>query len=194
MLTLLTIPTTEQRGSAEEKRELERLLSGVAAGDRDALAQLYHRTRTAVFCLALSVLKNAHDAQDVTQDTFVRVWERAAQYRASGSPMGWLLTVCRNEARMKLRREGRQTTLEDAQWEALPADCSGLSPEDRALLQQALASLEDGERQIVLLHAVTGLKHREIAALLEAPLSTVLSRYHRALKKLRVCLKGDDAR
>ena len=63
----------------------------------------------------------------------------------------------------------------------------------REVLQQALASLGDVERQVVLLHAVTGLKHREIAALLEMPLATVLSKYHRALKKLRVQLEGDDA-
>ena len=64
----------------------------------------------------------------------------------------------------------------------------------RVLLQHALASLGDEERRIVLLHAVTGMKHREIAALLELPLPTVLSKYHRALKKMRSCLEGDDAR
>ena len=63
-----------------------------------------------------------------------------------------------------------------------------------ALLQGALASLADEERRIVMLHAVTGLKHREIAALLELPLPTVLSKYHRALKKMRSFLEGDDAR
>ena len=56
------------------------------------------------------------------------------------------------------------------------------------------AALGDAERRIVLLHAVTGMKHREIAALLELPLPTVLSKYHRALKKMRSCLEGDDAR
>ena len=54
--------------------------------------------------------------------------------------------------------------------------------------------LGEEERRIVLLHAVTGMKHREIAALLELPLPTVLSKYHRALKKMRSFLEGDDAR
>ena len=61
-------------------------------------------------------------------------------------------------------------------------------------MQQALAALGEEERRIILLHAVTGLKHREIAALLELPLSTVLSKYNRALKKMRAYLEGDDAR
>ena len=191
MLMLLGAQTMEYRG-AEEKAELERLLSGVAGGDREALAQLYHRTRTAVYGLALSYLKNAHDAQDVTQDTFVRIWDSAHQYRPQGSPMGWLLTVCRNLALMKLRQKERQADLDEEAWDAIPAETRGLSLEDRELLQTALSTLEDQERRIVVLHAVTGLKHREIAALLELPLPTVLSKYHRALKKLRVCLKGDD--
>ena len=63
-----------------------------------------------------------------------------------------------------------------------------------ALLEQALGTLEEQARRIVLLHAVTGLKHREIAQLLELPLATVLSKYHRALKKLKAQLEGDDVR
>lgn len=193
MLMLLTAQTTERHG-VEERRELDELLSGVAAGDREALAQLYRRTRTAVYGLALSYVKNAHDAQDVTQDTFVRVWDSACQYKPQGSPMGWLLAVARNLALMKLRQGSRQEQLEDEEWDAIPAESPAVTPEDRQVLQQAMAALTDEERQVVMLHAVTGLKHREIAHLLEMPLATVLSKYHRALKKLRVQLEGDDPR
>lgn len=193
MLMLLTAQTTERHG-VEERRKLDELLSGVAAGDREALAQLYRRTRTAVYGLALSYVKNAHDAQDVTQDTFVRVWDSAYQYKPQGSPMGWLLAVARNLALMKLRQGSRQEQLEDEEWDAIPAESPAVTPEDRQVLQQAMAALTDEERQVVMLHAVTGLKHREIAHLLEMPLATVLSKYHRALKKLRVQLEGDDPR
>ena len=106
--------------------------------------------------------------------------------------MGWLLTVTKNLARMKLRQQTRQVELNDEEWDAIPADDASLSPEDRQVLQTALGKLDGQERQVVLLHAVSGLKHREIAALLELPLATVLSKYHRALKKLRVQLEGDD--
>ena len=70
--------------------ELEPLMAGLAAGDQEALGQLYHRTRTAVYGLALSILRHGHDAEDVTQDTFVRAWEKAEQYRPQGTPMAWL--------------------------------------------------------------------------------------------------------
>jgi len=193
MLILIgTQSVTIEHGGTEERRELDRLLSEVAVGDREALAQLYRRTRTAVYGLAISYLKNAHDAQDVTQDTFVRVWDSAHQYRSKGSPMGWLLTIARNLALMKIRQSQRHVELEQEEWDAIPAGETGLSPEDRQLLQHALAALGDEERKVVLLHAVTGLKHREIASLLEMPLTTVLSKYHRALKKLRVYMEGDE--
>ena len=191
MLSMLQT-ITEYTG-APDRGELARLLAGVAAGEREALAALYRRTKAAVYGMALSYLHNAHDAQDLTQDVFVRVWDCAAQYRPTGSPLGWLLAVCRNLCLMRLRGAGRHAQLGDAEWDAIPAAEVGLTADESILLQQALAGLADEERRVVLLHAVTGLRHREIAALLELPLATVLSKYHRALKKMRNFLEGDDA-
>ena len=179
----------EPAGAADA---LEELLVRMGEGDRQALAALYGRTRAAVYATALGILHNAADAQDAAQDAFVKAWEGAGRYRPQGSPMAWLLTIVRNEALAHLRRSGRQTDLTDQEWDAIPAGRPVLI-EDRALLQTALAQLKSDERQIVLLHAVSGLKHREIASLMHMPLATVLSKYDRARKKLRVLLEGDDA-
>lgn len=193
MLAALSVQTTEEENEGR-RRELDRLLLRVGQGDREAFARLYSLTRGAVYALALSLLGDAHEAQDVAQDTFVRVWESAPSYRSQGSPMAWLLTVARNLARSRLRQSGRQTTLDEEEWNAIPAAAPEVSPEDRQILQESLARLGAEERQIVLLHAVSGLKHREIAQLLEQPLSTVLSKYHRGLKKLRALMKGESDR
>ncbi len=190
---MLSMLMTTEYAPTEDRHELQQLLLHIAGGERDALAALYQRTRTAVYGLALSYLKNAQDAQDLTQDVYVQVWDCAAQYRPIGSPMGWLLTVCRSLCLMRLRREERHAALSEEEWDAIPARECGLDADERALLQGALAVLGEEERRIVLLHAVTGMKHREIAALLELPLPTVLSKYHRALKKMRSLLEGDDA-
>lgn len=190
---LVGMRSKTEYAQGENRRELERLLSGVAAGDCNALEDLYGRTRTAVYGLALSYLKNPQDAQDMTQDVFVQIWERGEQYRPMGSPMGWILTICRNLCLMQLRNADRRENLNDEEWNAIPDRETGLPQEEKLLLQDTLAVLGEEERRLVLLHAVTGLKHREIAGLLEMPLSTVLSKYHRALKKMRVYLKGDDA-
>lgn len=146
---LLFMIHTIEHGISPNREELEQRLIDVAVGNQGALEELYHRTRAAVYALALSILKN-------TQDTFVRIWECAAQYRPQGSSMAWLLTITRNLARMKLRQSAKHAELDDAQWEAIPADVPTVTPEDRHLLQTALATLTDEDRQVVMLHSVTG--------------------------------------
>ena len=185
MLILLET-MAEERRTATAPELLEPLMARLAGGDQEALAELYHRTRTSVYGLVLSYLKNRHDAEDVTQDAFVRAWENAHQYRPQGTPLAWLLTIARNLALMKLRERGRSQDMALEDWERLAA-------ENPMVTDAALTALADDERQIVLLHAVTGWKHREIAGLLELPLSTVLSKYRRALLKLKTKLEGGDA-
>ena len=173
---------------------LEALLTQVAQGERTALGELYRRTKGAVYALALSYLRTHSDAEDITQNTFLRVWEQAGQFSGQGKALSWILAVTRNLSRMELRRrqQQRQLPLGEEHLE-LPAPEGPVSPEDRQLLQSLLERLEPQERQIVVLHAVAGLKHREIAALLELPLSTVLSKYSRSLKRLKKSLEGEEA-
>lgn len=190
---LMLLAALQSEYGVPDPKQLEELMAGLASGDRDSLAQLYHRTRAVVYGLALSILGSGHDAEDVTQDTFVAVWEKCHLYRPQGTPMAWLLTITRNLARMKLRDRSRTQDLGEEQWMAIPAQSPSVTPEDRAVLEAALNILSDQERQIVVLHAAAGLKHREIAKLLELPLPTVLSKYRRALSKLKTKLEGDDA-
>lgn len=183
---------TMPANSAPVPEELEELLLGVAAGDREALSGFYARTRTAVYGLALSYLRSGHDAEDVTQDTYLKVWDSAGTYRPQGKPMAWLLTITRNLSLMRLRSRDKVVDMPQEDWNMLAAEGSAVTAEDRQVLTAALYGLTDQERRVVLLHAVSGLKHREIAQILEMPLATVLSKYHRALKKLRDLLKGDE--
>lgn len=176
---------------APDRAALDRLLLAAGQGDRAAFAGLYEAARGAVYAAALGMLRDPHAAQDLCQDAFVRIWESAPRYRSEGSPMAWMLTITRNLARMALRGAGRQQTLTEEEWAALPGETAGLAGEDALVLREALQSLDEEERQVILLHAVSGLKHREIAALMERPLSTILSKYQRGLKKLKNRLKGD---
>lgn len=192
MMLVLGAMAQEAR-AANPSEELEALLSGIAAGSREDLAELYRRTRAAVYGLALSYLKNGAEAEDVAQDTFVKVWAAAPSYRPQGKPMAWLLTIARNLALGRLRTAARSQDLSDAQWSAFSIESDTLTADDRTVLGAALGRLSDEERHIVVLHAVCGLKHREIAQFLDLALPTVLSKYHRSLKKLKTILEGDDA-
>ena len=169
MLMGLMVRTAEYGGG--DQRELERLLAGIAGGEHEDLAQLYHRTRAAVYALALSYLKNAHDAQDVTQDTYVRVWENAGQYRAQGSPMAWLLTIARNLSRMKLRQGARQGELSEEEWNAIPADSPDVTPED-PLRQEILALAAEKGTQVLLLEDGAEISFGEAELTLYPPLGS----------------------
>lgn len=178
--------------AANPADELEQLLFHVASGNQQALGQLYQRTRTAIYSLALSYLKNGAEAEDITQDTFVQVWNNASNYRSKGKPMAWLLTITRNLCLMRMRKQQHVQDITPEQWESFAIESPHITAEDRAILTAALTVLTEEERRIVVLHAVSGLKHREIATLLNLALPTVLSKYHRALKKLKTTLQGDD--
>lgn len=174
-------------------RELDNCIERIARGDREALATLYYLSSSSVYGFALSVCRNVQDAEDVLQEVYIQVWKNAGNYVPLGKPMAWLLTAARNLALMRLRERGRTLPLELEDWRVQLADTPAVSTDDRLLLEAMLSRLGDEERQIVMLHAVSGLKHREIAGLLSIPLPTVLSKYNRALKKLKTAMKEADS-
>ncbi len=161
------------------------LIKRIADGDMEAFRQLYEIASGSIYGFALSITKNAHDAEDVLQDTFLTVHRSAAEYQPMGKPMAWILTIARNHARMRLRSNGKTAEWDDRLLQSDEALARIEAVENRLLIRQLMTALDSEERQIVMLHAVSGLKNREIAALLELPLNTVLSKYHRAIKKLR---------
>lgn len=159
--------------------ELDYWLRQIGRGDRDALEQLYNATSSAVYAYALSILKNSSDAQDAMHDTYLSILQKAADYRSQGKPLAWILTITRNHCLMLLRRQKRYVGLD-----ASPVtSCS--APEDALILKLCMELLNDEDRQIVVLHAVAGITHRQIGQLMGIKTPTVLSRYHRAIRKLR---------
>lgn len=183
-------------GAREAGRRLadadcEGLLAGIAHGDQRAFSEFYQATDRAIYAYALSLTRNHHDAQDVMMDTYLKIRSAAHLYRPNGKPMAWVFTIVKNLVRDRWRKGEREELMGD-----VPEGELAIPDTDRSdaamVLRQAMRILSAEEREIVLLHAVSGLKHREIAAMLERPLSTVLSRYHRALGKLRAALAEEE--
>lgn len=181
----------QENSDKESRSEYDRLLCLIKEGDLEALKELYEKTFRAVYGYCLSICQSPPDAEEAAQDVFLAVWDHADRYEAGGNPMAWLFTIARNLCYMRLRRrrsrpEGSLEEMQEQEgtWEP-GQDCREveMAPERQDLLA-ALSLLTPDDRQLVLLHAVGGMKHREIAEHLGLPLSTVLSRYRRALKKL----------
>ena len=177
--------------SASAKRPIdETWISRIAAGDMDALRRLYEAVGDKVYGFALSLVRHPQDAEDVLQETFVRIHDHAKDYRPQGKPLAWIFTIARHLAMDKRRQQSRTQPLSET------VDVVDLSNMDRAdhriLLDSLLNRLSEEDRQILILHVVVGMKHREIAVVMDRPLNTVLSRYRRALNRLQTILKEES--
>ena len=126
-------------------------------------------------------------------DAFIKTYTGAVTYKPTGKPLAWILTIVRNLAYNKIRAGKVSEDLSGYDWKTDTAYHEDEADRitDRMVLAQAMNVLDFEERQIFILHAATGLKHREIASLLNMPLGTVLSHYRRALKRLRQSLEQE---
>lgn len=165
----------------------ERLIERIAEDDMAAFEELYRATDKTVYAYIISVIKNPEDAQDIMQDTYLKIRSAAHLYKKQGKPMAWIFTIAKNLCLMRMRTSNRMSDgpIEDYEGNPELTTSGEFHSEDRIVLQAALRILSDEEREIVMLHAVSGWKHHEIAANLGMPLSTVLSKYNRSLKKLK---------
>lgn len=171
----------------------ENLIIRMASGDGHAFKELYHQTSGTVYGFALSILRNREDAEDVMHDTYIKTYTSAVTYKPGGKPLSWILTIVRNLAYNKIR--AGKVNEDISQYEdQLHDEKSELADAitDKMVLKQAMSILDFEERQIFVLHAATGMKHREIADILDLPTGTVLSKYNRALKKMRKELERGD--
>ncbi len=163
---------------------LEKHIQDISFGDKDALANLYKLTKTSVYGFALSILKNLHEAEDVLQEVYIKIYENASFYQANGKPLAWILTITKNLALMKLRKNRNHMNVDELS--EFLADHKNINEtENQILISTVFEHISDEERNILILHSMSGFKHREIAKMLEIPLATVLSKYNRAIKKIK---------
>jgi len=184
-------------GPAASDSDLGRAL---AAADLDALALLYDRYGALAYSVAMRILGDARLAEDVVQETFLKLWNSAGAFDAEkGSLRGWVLTSARNRAIDQLRGRGaherREVELESA--ESVGAAGTSADPwrevsaaMAREAVRDALARLPLEQKQAVELAFYGGYTYREIAEISRVPLSTVKGRMRLALEKLHSYLEG----
>lgn len=159
-------------------QKCDRALCRLADGDMSALEDIYHILGRRIYMLALSILRDTHAAEDIMQDTFVKLAAEARAYRKGSNAIAFILTVARNLAinlHNKRRRECPTDTVPDV---AEPD-----SPSISAL--EALSLLDETERQIVVMKLDCGMKHKQIAQIVGLSEDACQKRYRRALEKLK---------
>jgi RNA polymerase sigma-70 factor (ECF subfamily) len=188
-------PGREGAGAAPAAADAA-LVSRLSWGDEAALAELYDRYSRYVYGVALRACSSPQRAEEIVQDTFVKLWRNPAAYDASRASLAtYLLTLSRNAAIDALRRERPTRPLEDEDGAPLPLAADGPDPADAAELAQlasrvraAMSGLSDAHRRVVELAYFQGATREEIAAQTGVPVGTVKSRLKYALDRLRAHL------
>lgn len=175
-----TVSTEKQKLNIDEA-----IFTRIANDDMAAFEELYRLTERTVYAFVLSTLKNHDDTLDVVQDTYLKIRAAAHLYQPMGKPMAWVFTIARNLSISKIRSKQKNDSVEMTDLENDLNFSYVSDQEDRLVIQTALKILSSEETEIILLHAISGFTHREIAQNLDMKLSTVLSKYHRGLKKLK---------
>lgn len=175
--------------------DLKALLAGTAAGDQDAFARFYDATSPAVYGLALRILRDPAEAEEVALDVFLQVWRDAARYDPGrGSALAWVLVLARSRAidRLRSRRPQRraETVFDEAE---LADDAHGPGEttwisQQGAFVRRALRELPGEQRVALELAYFGGLTHAEIAERLGLPVGTAKTRIRLGMMKLREAL------
>lgn len=171
-------------------------MARIAQGERDALGNLYDRTKARVYGLALRIVRESATAEEITLDVYTQVWRDAKRYDSGRSAvLSWLLLITRSRAVDYLRSKAGKTRAAETEWDAERFEVS--SPDPTAPLEHestaeavrnALSALDHKKRRAIELAFFEGLTHTEIAKRLDAPLGTVKTRIRSGLNELRTAL------
>lgn len=173
------------------KPDDQQLVARVVKGDENAFLTLYDRYSSRVYGLTLRVLGDTMLAEEVTQDTFLKLWSRARQYDpGQGELAPWLLTIAHRTALDRLRLENRRVPASNAQdpeetWPLLPDESTQNGEARWRSLYFAVRSLPEEQRQVIDLAYYKGMSQSDIAEVLGWPLGTVKTRVRSAMQTLR---------
>jgi len=180
----------------------ETLLRLIARSQENALSELYERYSRLVFSVALNALADSSLAEEITQDVFVRIWEKAGSYHVEqGRVATWLTSITRNRCidifrHSRSRQENLQVSWEQAESQDPPSPQNVEWEVDLAQRQRqvrsAVAQLPADQKHALALAYFQGLTHSEIAQALGEPLGTVKTRIRLGMQKLRLLLQGEN--
>jgi RNA polymerase sigma-70 factor (ECF subfamily) len=184
-----------------EVREDARLLGMVAHHDQQALAALYRRRGGLLYSLLIRMLGNEMEAQEIMQDTFIRIWGRAGDYDpCRSSPLSWMVMIARGRALDQLRSRSRRSANHAAyerEMVSLEVETGAARETERdelaAVCAAALHELPEPQGHAVQLAFLRGWTHQEIAAAVGEPVGTIKARIRRGLLALRKAMKDHHA-
>ncbi len=168
----------------------------IRRGEKEGLRKIYDEYGAYIYKTFLSLVKSPQDAEDLTSDLFLRLWQRSEQFREGAGHKAYLARIAHNMAVDHLRAKGRLSfTLDDDEAAFDPPDTvrTDDTAESGISFDEAVSSLPEAEGEIVNMHIGMELTFKEIAEALRIPLGTVTWRYRSAIERLRKTVKGGSA-
>jgi RNA polymerase sigma-70 factor (ECF subfamily) len=184
-----------RRASMPTTNPLDALMARVADGDTDAFSRLYDQTSAMVYGLARRVVRSEAMAEEVTQEVFLQVWRKSAEFDpARGAVKTWIATLAHRRAVDAVRRSQSSRDREAKVPEDPPAPDvaeAAIVTDEQERVRAALGALTDLQLQVIEMSYFGGLTYREVAERLDTPLATVKTRIRDGLMRMRAAL-GDD--
>lgn len=162
---------------------LQNAMRELRRGNIPALDAIYNETKTAVFSLCLSYMRNYQLAEDMMQDTYINVRKYIAYYRDEGSPKAWILKIAKNLCLNEVKRRKREIPITEEM--QLASDYTLRTKDESGVIGLALEILKETEAKIVMMHSIGGVPLKEIAEIVNRPYATVRWQYASAINKLR---------
>ena len=177
-------------------KEFDLGMEQIRRQEKEGLRRIYEEYGVYIYKTVLSVVRSPQDAEDITSDFFLRLWQRAEQYRSGTGHKAYIAAIAHNMAVDFLRRQGQYNeSLDDEETFAEPAanDRTDELVESRISFDEAMSRLTQKESEVVNMHIGLELTFKEIAQALKIPLGTVTWRYKTAIEKLKNTVKGGSA-
>ncbi|MGI9628652.1 MAG: RNA polymerase sigma factor [Longimicrobiales bacterium] len=186
--------TSRQPGSVRPRGgtlEIEALVGRAKGGDQAAFADLYEQTSGRIFALCLRMSGSQESAEELTQDVFVRCWQKLETFRGDSMFTTWLhrlaVNVVLQARRKRTRTEDRERGVDDL--ERYGHEAKNAMPETMMDLEKAIAALPAGAREVLILRDIEGYRYKDVAEIKGVAVGTVKAQVHRARKLVREAME-----
>ncbi len=166
------------------KNELNQHVKRLQDGDMSVFDVIYHETKSVVYYTILGIVKDKSLAEDIMQETYLKSLEKIHSFKPRYSFGSWLVTIARNMAFNEYNRRKRELSYDPNEDEYIFGQEES-SSEKELLVREMLEYLDETEREVIVMHILGDMKHREIAETLKKPLGTVTWIYNKAINKLK---------
>ena len=170
--------------------KFEQCIRQMNEGDKEGLREVYEEYISYIYGIVFQMIGNKENAEDITSDFFIKLWEKSASYKPGSGHRGWMATIARNmtiDFIRKYKREELTDTFEDTAEGYSRTSSVEDQVVNQSLIKDALETLSEKEREVIHMKVMGDMTLKEIAAVLEVPMGTVAWRYREAVNKLRRC-------